>query len=68
MQRITTTGRVNLGHLFWLRNLAIIGQLVTIGVVETYFGVHLPLPAMLMIIALEIVFNGLTWVLSLIHI
>lgn len=62
MQRITTTGRVNLGHLFWLRNLAIIGQLVTIGVVETYFGVHLPLPAMLMIIALEIVFNGLTWV------
>ncbi|PRF95764.1 ATP-binding protein [Burkholderia ambifaria] len=62
MQRITTTGRVNLGHLFWLRNLAIIGQLVTIGVVQTYFGVHLPLPAMLMVIALEIVFNALTWV------
>ncbi|KVC26430.1 ATP-binding protein [Burkholderia pseudomultivorans] len=62
MQRITTTGRVNLSHLFWLRNLAIIGQLVTIGVVQTYFGVHLPLPAMLMVIALEIVFNGLTWV------
>ncbi|MGU7769743.1 ATP-binding protein [Burkholderia sp. MR1-5-21] len=62
MQRITTTGRVNLSHLFWLRNLAIIGQLVTIGVVQTYFGVHLPLPAMLMVIALEIVFNALTWV------
>jgi two-component system sensor histidine kinase RegB len=61
MQRITTTGRVNLSHLFWLRNLAIIGQLVTIGVVQTYFGVHLPLPAMLMVIALEIVFNALTW-------
>lgn len=62
MQRITTTGRVNLSHLFWLRNLAIIGQLVTIAVVQTYFGVHLPLPAMLMVIALEIVFNALTWV------
>jgi len=62
MQRITTTGRVNLDHLFWLRNLAIIGQLVTIGVVQTFFGVHLPLPAMLMVIALEVVFNTLTWV------
>ncbi|AOJ03262.1 MULTISPECIES: ATP-binding protein [Burkholderia] len=62
MQRITTTGRVNLSHLFWLRNLAIIGQLVTIAVVQAYFGVHLPLPAMLMVIALEIVFNALTWV------
>lgn len=60
--RITTTGRVNLSHLFWLRNLAIIGQLVTIAVVQAYFGVHLPLPAMLMVIALEIVFNALTWV------
>ncbi|MGS0892999.1 ATP-binding protein [Burkholderia stagnalis] len=62
MQRITTTGRVNLSHLFWLRNLAIIGQLATIGVVQTCFGAHLPLPAMLMVIALEIVFNALTWV------
>ncbi|AOK28206.1 MULTISPECIES: ATP-binding protein [Burkholderia] len=64
-RRITTTtasGRVNLSHLFWLRNLAIIGQLVTIAVVQAYFGVHLPLPAMLMVIALEIVFNALTWV------
>src|ERR1700678_968322 len=25
MHRITNTGRVNLGHLFWLRTLAIIG-------------------------------------------
>ncbi|WP_179402936.1 ATP-binding protein [Burkholderia guangdongensis] len=62
MQRITTTGRVNLSHLFWLRNLAIIGQLATIGVVQTFVGVHLPMPAMLLIIALEVVFNGLTWV------
>ncbi|HTI18535.1 MAG TPA: ATP-binding protein [Trinickia sp.] len=62
MQRITNTGRVNLGHLFWLRSLAIIGQLATIAVVEKFFGVHLPLPAMLTVIGLEIAFNALTWV------
>jgi hypothetical protein len=61
MHRITNTGRVNLGHLFWLRSLAIIGQLVTIAVVQIFFGVHLPLPAMLLVIALEVIFNGLTW-------
>ncbi|TKC83652.1 HAMP domain-containing histidine kinase [Trinickia terrae] len=62
MHRITNTGRVNLAHLFWLRSLAIIGQLVTIAVVQIFFGVHLPLPAMLMVIALEVVFNALTWI------
>ncbi|HZZ02962.1 MAG TPA: sensor histidine kinase, partial [Paraburkholderia sp.] len=61
MHRITNTGRVNLGHLFWLRSLAIIGQLVTIAFVQTFIGVHLPLPAMLLVIALEVIFNGLTW-------
>src|SRR5581483_12391274 len=62
MHRITNTGRMNLGHLFWLRCLAIIGQLVTIAVVQTFFGVTLPLPAMLMIIALEAIFNAATWI------
>jgi two-component system, sensor histidine kinase RegB len=62
MHRITNTGRVNLGHLFWLRNLAIIGQLATIAVVQMFFGVHLPLPAMLMVIGLEVIFNALTWI------
>lgn len=57
----TNTGRVNLGHLFWLRCLAIIGQLTTIAIVEQFFGVHLPLPAMLAIIGLEAIFNALTW-------
>jgi two-component system sensor histidine kinase RegB len=52
---------MNLGHLFWLRCLAIIGQLVTIAVVQTFFGVLLPLPAMLIIIALEVIFNAATW-------
>ncbi|WP_297353694.1 ATP-binding protein [Paraburkholderia sp.] len=61
MHRITVTGRVNLGHLFWLRSLAIIGQLVTIAVVQIFVGVHLPLPAMLLVISLEVAFNALTW-------
>lgn len=61
MHRITVTGRVNLGHLFWLRSLAIIGQLVTIAFVQTFVGVKLPLPAMLLIIGLEVIFNALTW-------
>ncbi|MBI0327005.1 ATP-binding protein [Burkholderia plantarii] len=61
MHRITTTGRVNLGNLFWLRTLAILGQLVTIAVAQSFFGANLPLPAMLGVIALEVVFNGLTW-------
>ena len=62
MHRITNTGRVNLGHLFWLRSLAIIGQLVTIAVVQTFYGAHLPLAAMLTIVVLEVLFNALTWV------
>ncbi|MFC0399527.1 ATP-binding protein [Paraburkholderia rhizosphaerae] len=62
MQRITVTGRVNLGHLFWLRSLAIIGQLLTIAFVQIFVGVTLPLPAMLLVIGLEVVFNGFTWI------
>ncbi|PLZ02322.1 two-component sensor histidine kinase [Burkholderia sp. WAC0059] len=61
MYRITLSARVNLGHLFWLRSLAIVGQLCTIACVEFLFGVHLPLPAMLIVIALEVLFNGVTW-------
>src|SRR3984957_1007920 len=62
MHRITNTGRVNLGHLFWLRSLAIIGQLGTIAVVQAFYGAHLPLAGMLTIVVLEIFFNALTWV------
>src|ERR1700733_7604399 len=64
MHRITVTGRDNLGHLFWLRSLAIIGQLVTIAVVQIFVGVHLPLSAILLVISLEGVFNALTWWLA----
>jgi two-component system, sensor histidine kinase RegB len=62
MHRITNTGRVNLGHLFWLRSLAIIGQLVTIAAVQTFYGARLPLAGMLTVISLEVLFNALTWV------
>ncbi|CAB3766061.1 ATP-binding protein [Paraburkholderia solisilvae] len=61
MHRITITGRVNLGHLFWLRSLAIIGQLLTIAFVQIFVGATLPLPAMLLVIGLEVIFNGFTW-------
>ncbi|QDQ82396.1 ATP-binding protein [Paraburkholderia megapolitana] len=61
MHRFTNTGRVNLGHLFWLRCFAIIGQLGTIAFVQIFIGVHLPLPAMLLVIGLEAAFNALTW-------
>ncbi len=62
MSSNTQTGRVHLAQLFWLRCLAIIGQFVTIGVVEIFLQVHLPLAAMLTVISLEIAFNALTWV------
>ena len=61
MHRITVSARVNLSHLFWLRSLAIIGQLCTIAFVQFFIGVKLPLPAMLFVIALEVAFNGVTW-------
>jgi two-component system, sensor histidine kinase RegB len=62
MTRYANPGRVNLGHMFWLRCLAIIGQLITIAVVQIAYGVHLPLTAMLIVIGLEVVFNVLTWI------
>lgn len=61
MYRITVSASVNLSHLFWLRSLAIIGQLCTIAFVQFFFGVKLPLPAMLFVIAMEVAFNGVTW-------
>ncbi|WP_084170091.1 ATP-binding protein [Paraburkholderia ferrariae] len=61
MHRITVSARVNLGHLFWLRSLAILGQLCTIAFVQFFLGVHLPIPAMLFVVAMEVAFNGVTW-------
>jgi two-component system, sensor histidine kinase RegB len=53
--------RVNLRQLFWLRCLAIAGQLLTIACVQNLLGVHLPLAAMLFVIALEALFNASTF-------
>lgn len=61
MQRVPVSAHVNLWHLFWLRNFAIGSQLCTIAFVQFFLGAHLPLPAMLFVIALEVLFNGFTW-------
>jgi two-component system, sensor histidine kinase RegB len=61
MNPLSQTGRVHLEQLFWLRCLAIIGQFVTIAVVEIFLHVHLPLAAMFTVISLEIAFNAMTW-------
>lgn len=54
--------RTNVVQLFWLRCLAIFGQLATIGVAQLWLGVRLPLEPMLTIVALEVLFNVLTWI------
>jgi two-component system sensor histidine kinase RegB len=61
MTRFNNSPRVNLRQLFWLRCLAIVGQLLTIACVQNLLGVHLPLAAMLFVIALEALFNASTF-------
>ncbi len=61
MTPLTQTGRLHLDQLFWLRCLAIMGQFVTIAVVQVLLHVHLPLAPMLCVIVLEITFNAWTW-------
>lgn len=61
MNRFSNSPRVNLSQLFWLRCLAIVGQLLTIAVVQNLLGVHLPIAAMLFVIALEALFNAATF-------
>jgi len=61
MTRFNNSPRVNLRQLFWLRCLAIAGQLLTIACVQVLLGVHLPLAAMLFVIALEALFNASTF-------
>jgi two-component system sensor histidine kinase RegB len=61
MNRFNNSPRVNLRQLFWLRCLAIAGQLLTIACVQFVLGVHLPLAAMLFVIALETLFNASTF-------
>ncbi|RKP58573.1 ATP-binding protein [Pararobbsia silviterrae] len=61
MNRFSNSPRVNLSQLFWLRCLAIMGQLLTITIAQTLLGVHLPIAAMLFVIALEALFNAATF-------
>ncbi|CAB3778992.1 ATP-binding protein [Pararobbsia alpina] len=61
MSRFNNSPRVNLRQLFWLRCLAIAGQLLTIASVQILLGVHLPLAAMLFVVALEALFNVSTF-------
>ena len=52
-----TTGHKNMLRLIQLRWIAVIGQITTIAVVMVGFGIHLPLPHMLMVLACLIAFN-----------
>jgi two-component system, sensor histidine kinase RegB len=61
MTRFNDSPRVNLRQLFWLRCVAIVGQLLTIVCVQNLLGVRLPLAAMLFVIALEALFNASTF-------
>ncbi|AKJ69527.1 sensor kinase protein [Pandoraea thiooxydans] len=60
--KLFPSGRTNLAQLFWLRCLSIAGQLIAIFVAREGLGAHFPLTPMLVVIALEVAFNGLTWV------
>jgi two-component system sensor histidine kinase RegB len=57
------TGSQNLLQLLQLRWLAVIGQVVTIGVVEFGFGIRLPLRLMALVLATLVLLN----ILSLLH-
>ena len=50
-------GHKNMRQLIQLRWIAIVGQMITIAVVKMGFGVALPLPAMVQVLALLIAFN-----------
>lgn len=50
-----------LRRLFWLRCVAILGQLGVIAVAQTVLGVRLPLVMLAIPICLLALFNGLTW-------
>ena len=53
----SAVGHKNMLQLIQLRWLAVIGQITTISVVTLGFGIHLPLPQMLAVLACLIAFN-----------
>ncbi|HEY0293094.1 MAG TPA: ATP-binding protein [Hansschlegelia sp.] len=50
-QHDDSTGRKNMMQLIQLRWIAVVGQVVTIAVVQLAFGIALPLPAMALVLA-----------------
>lgn len=53
----TTYGHKNMLQLIQLRWIAVVGQLITIGVAVLGFGIHLPLPSLLKVLVCLIAFN-----------
>ena len=61
------TGLKNMQQLIQLRWIAVVGQIVTIGVVHFGFGIHLPLDHMLAVLAGLVAFNGASLLRLRIH-
>ncbi|MCY0386910.1 HAMP domain-containing sensor histidine kinase [Robbsia sp. Bb-Pol-6] len=62
MNDFPQNGHLNLRHLFWLRCLAIAGQVIAMGVACILLGIRLPLLPMSLVILFEVVFNAMTLV------
>lgn len=62
-----TVGLNNLKQLIQLRWLAVIGQVITIGVVRLILGVEIPVEAMLLVLAALAAFNGLSMLRGLVR-
>ena len=55
-----TALRRNLQQLVYLRWIAAVGQLLTIGVVSAQFGIHLPVNGMMAVLGCLVAFNGIS--------
>src|ERR1700731_3394149 len=62
MSEFPQNGQLNLRHLFWLRCIAIIGQVAAMAAASEVFGINLPLLPMALVVLAEVAFNVATWV------
>ncbi|MGI4855774.1 MAG: ATP-binding protein [Janthinobacterium lividum] len=62
MNDFPQNGHLNLRHLFWLRCLAIAGQVIAMSVACVLLGIRLPLVPMSVVIVFEVGFNAMTLV------
>ncbi|MGI4984956.1 MAG: ATP-binding protein [Janthinobacterium lividum] len=62
MNDFSQNGHLNLRHLFWLRCLAIVGQVIAMSVACMLLGIRLPLVPMSVVIVFEVGFNAMTLV------